>query len=213
MTPTVASAVWMLLALFSVFTVTIYFSLRARKAAFASNLNLRAQDLLTSLGASEADFANLIYGVWRDKSATHLELLVRDSRDQELASIVFHTLSRTPAFTIELAGQAYEADALAMLRQTIILHLAAGSSQTLCTFRELLGGIFQFEASGVGTIESKPPRVHRLAPVYEFKVDGRTIGRSQHIGGWRNRGIYLILPAAIPMLVRLFILAVQRQRA
>ena len=104
MTPTVATAVWMLLALVGAFAVVIYFSLRARKASFANNLHLRAQDLFPSLGTSDADFANLVYGVWRDKSSTHLELLVRDSRDQELASIVFHTLSREPAFTIELGG-------------------------------------------------------------------------------------------------------------
>jgi hypothetical protein len=51
-----------------------------------------------------------------------------------------------------------------MLRQTIVLHPAADSSQTLCTFRELFGGIFQFGASTVGTIDNKPPSVHRLAP-------------------------------------------------
>ena len=204
---------WILLGIVVLFAFVIYFGLRLRNASFAKNRDIRAQDIWPSLQGTNWDFANLLYGVWQDFSATEFGLIVKNSRDEEAGVIVFHTGVRQRWLTFEAGGSAFEADVLATFRQSVALHSAGDSSQVLCVFNNARSGIFRFDAKGVGVLESKVPRGLRMAPLYEYTLDGQPVGICQHIGRWMDRGSYQILPANIPLAIRMFILAIQKQRS
>lgn len=204
---------WILVGVILLFVAVILTGLRFRKRSFQDALQIRAQDIWASVRDERWNFADLLYGIVQDFSATELGLIVRNSSDQEVGRISFHTGSRKGWITIQAAGQIFEADSLNTLRQTVALHPAGDPSQTICTFRRVRRGLFQVEVNGIGIIESKSPPGLRLAPTYEFRLDARPIGASQHIGGWQDRGTWLVLPASIPLPARMFIVAMERLRA
>ncbi|MGH9709835.1 MAG: hypothetical protein ACRD37_04750, partial [Candidatus Acidiferrales bacterium] len=193
---------WIFIGLVVLFAFVIYFGLKLRKASFAKNLDIRAQDIWPSLQGTGWNFSDLLYGVWQDFSATELGLIAKNSRDEEVGKITFHTGSRQRWITFECGGSAFEADVLATFRQSAALHAAGDNSQTLCVFSRLRGGVFHFDARSIGVLESKPPRGLRKAPLYEYTLNGQPVGICQHIGGWTDRGSYLVLPANIPLAIR-----------
>ena len=204
--------VWLAVTLVALFALVISAGLRFRRRSFQSALQLRAQDIWMSVQDSRWNFNDLLYGILQDFSSTQLGVIVRDCRDQEVGRISFHAGIRQAWVTFETGGETFQADSLPTLRQATVLHRSGEASPALCTFRRLAMGTFQVEVEGFGTIASQPPLGPRLAPRYEFVVDGRTVGASQHIGGWHNRGIWLVLPSSIPLPVRIFMLAIQRLR-
>lgn len=202
----------LLVSLIALFVLVISLGLRFRKKSFQSALQLRAQDVWISVQDGRWDFDNLLYGILQDFSSTQLGLIVRDCRDEKVARISLHAGIRQAWITFEAGGESFQADSLPTLWNAVALRRSGEASPALCTFRRLAMGTFQVEVDGFGTIESKPPSGLRLAPRYEFVIDGKPIGISQHIGGWHNRGIWLVLPSSIPLPVRIFILAIQRLR-
>ncbi len=213
MTANELSLIKLLFVICLFFAIVIYFGLRVRKRSMAEALQLKAQDIWAPLQTSEWNMANLLYGVLQDFSATEIGLIVRDFRDQQVGKITFHMGVRQGWITLETDSGGFEVDVSPTLRQSMVLHPAGDNSQTICLFKKLPRGAFSFEAKGFGLLESKAPHRLRIAPWFEYRLNGRPVGGSQHIGGWTDRGSLLVLPGDIPLPIRLFILALQRQRA
>jgi hypothetical protein len=158
------------------------------------------------------DFAGLLYGVWQDFSATRLGMIVKDSRDHQVAKISYRTVTG-PWIFIETPDGKFEADALPALRQSLSLRAARDGSHSLCDFRRLPGGTYRFEGTSLGILESRPPRALHLAPISEYTLNGAPAGASRHIGGWLDQGRMLVLPQQLPLEIRLFVLALQGHRS
>ena len=202
----------LLLSLIALFVLVISFGLRFRKKSFQSALELRAEDIWMSVQDGRWNFSDLLYGILQDFSPTELGLIVRDCRDQEVGRISFHAGARQAWITFTTVGESFQGDSLPTWRQTVALRRSGDAGPVLCTFRRPAKGIFQIEVDGFGTIESKAPRGLQLAPRYEFAIDGKPIGISQHIGRSQNRGTWVVLPSSVPLPVRIFMLAIQRLR-
>jgi hypothetical protein len=189
-----------LVAFVALFACAIYFGLRARKENFAKNLELHAVDIWPQIQNEGFDFSGLLYGVWRDFSATETGMIVRDCHDQQVGKIVYRMAVRQGWISIETPESNFQADVLPALRQSVALRAASDGSRSLCDFTRQAGGTYYFDAKSLGTLESKPPRGLRIAPVFKYTLNGSPAGASRRIGGWTDRGRML------------FVLAMQRQR-
>lgn len=200
------------LAITALFAVTIFLGLRFRERTRAQSLELSATDIAMPLAAQGWETRSLLYGILQDFSATETGLIVRDRSDHTLGTILFHPVSRKPWITLKVGDASWEADVLAALSQTVALHSANDSSQTLCTFTRHTGGTYDFAVNGVGVLESKPAHQFEVAPRYEYLLNGKAVGTGHHIGGAVNRGQVLVLGEDFLLAVRLFVLAIQTQR-
>lgn len=178
----------------------------------AAESDLRANDLWTSVQVPGLRFDGLIYGLRHDFSLTETGLLVRDCHDRQIATIVYRMARRDGWIAIQAGGETFEADVQPEARQRVVLHPAADPASVLCTFSRLPRGVYRFESPSNPPIESAPPPGFHLAPRFEYRIADCPAGVAQHIGGIRNRGVMLVLPDTVPLAVRLFILAIQRQR-
>lgn len=204
---------WLVLGAAGLFGVVIFFGLKFRAASMEAGLETRAADLWVPFEGTGFEFGSLVYGVNQDFSALETGMLVRDSRDEQIGRIAFHTGRRTGWVTIQAGDRSFEADVLPTFSvQTVRLHPAGNASEVTCTFSSSFWGTFRFDVPGVGALASKPVRRWQRTPTFAYSLDGRTIGVSRHIGGVVNRGRLLILQGDIFMPVRLFILAMQAQR-
>ena len=213
MTPAEINLLWFLLGTCLAFAILIYSLLRLRKRGMERNLLLQAQEIWSPLRDSRWNFANLLFGVLQDFSATEIGLIVRDSRDQDVGKISFRTGARKGWITIQTNTETFEADVLPTLSQSIVLHAAGNASDIICTFRRLRGAILSFDVKGIGVLESKITNRFQMTPWFEYRLNGQPIGGSQRIGRWIDRGCLVVFPSEIPLLIRLFILAVQKQRS
>jgi len=211
--PTPSETLAAIAALIVLFALAIYFGLRVRKKNFAENLDLHAADIWPQLQDSASNFSDLLYGVWQDFSSTEVGMIVRDCRDQKVGKIVYRMIARQGCVAIETPNGIFETDSLPTLRESLSLRPANDGSQSLCDFTRLAGGTYRFDAKSFGILESKPPRGLRIAPVFSYTLNGNPVGASRHIGGWSDRGRMLVLPQQLPLPIRIFVLAVQRQRA
>ncbi len=212
MTPSEITLLWFLLGTCLTFAIIVYLGLRLRKRSMMENLQFKAQDIWVPLQTSGWNIANLLYGVLQDFSATEAGLIVRDSRDEEVGKITFHTGARKGWITIQTGAELLEADVLPTLLQSITLH-SANTAQIICTFTRLRGGIYRFDAKGIGALESKPSNRFQLTPWFEYRLNDQPIGGGQRVGRWIDRGSLVVLPHDIPLSIRMFVLALQRQRA
>lgn len=205
----VLTVIWIAAGVAALFGIVIVLGLRVRAKQMSRNLQLRADDVWTGVPANKWDRDLLLYGVYQDRSATSVEMIVRDSHDREIGRIVFRMAARPGAFVITTEAGSFEADVLPTMSQRIVLHPAASDTEVLCTFSRRWWGSHSYEIRSIGTFESKPRQRLRLAPISDISSDGKPVGVSRHIGGAVNRGVLLILPVSIPLHIRLFILALQ----
>lgn len=213
MNPTPSEALAAVAALIALFALAIYFGLRIRKKNFAENLDLHAADIWPQIQGSVSNFSDLLYGVWQDYSATEVGMIVKDCRDQQVGKIIYRMIVRPGYISIETADGHFKVDALPTLRESLSLRSANNGSESLCDFTRLARGTYRFDAKSFGVLESNPPLGLRIAPVFEYTLNGSPAGASRHIGGWSDRGRMLALPQQLPLPVRLFVLAMERQRA
>jgi hypothetical protein len=205
-------AVTILLALAGGFGLAIVFSLLLRRKNLLENL--KAVDIWPQIRDAGFDFSGLLYGIWKDYSATQRGMIVKDCRDQHVGRIGYWTGRRRGWISIETPdGMKFEADVLPAVRQSLFLHRAEDDSQSLCNFTRLAGGVYRFEAKSIGLLESVPPRGPHVAPVFPYTMNGTPAGVSCHLGGMLDRGRILVLPEPLPLAVRLFVLAIQGQRS
>ena len=211
MTPSKITLFWLFFGTCLTFAITLYVGLRLRKRSMMENLQLKARDIWAPLQTPGWNMENLLYGVLQDFSATEAGLIVRDFRDEEVGRITFHTGARKGWITIQAGAELLEADVLPTLLQSITLH-SANTTQNICTFTRMRGGIYHFDAKGVGVLESKPSNRVQMTPWFEYRRNDQPVGGGQRVGRWVDRGRLLVLPHDIPLPIRMFVLALQRQR-
>lgn len=176
--------------------------------------NLKAADVWLEIRDAGFDFSGLLYGIWKDYSATQRGMIVKDCRDQQVGKIGYRVGRRESWILIETPdGMKFEADVLPTARQSLSLHVAGDASQSLCDFTRLAGGVYHFESKSVGILESIPPGGVQVTPVFPFTMNGSPAGVSCHLGGMLDRGRIVVLSEQIPLAVRLFVLAMQGQRS
>lgn len=202
-----------LASLVILFAGTIYFSLRFRKKNFAKGLEVKAADIWPQFQNDGFELSGLLYGVWQDFSPAELGLIVKDCGDEQVGKIIYHTGRRLGWITIETSAGNFVADVLPTLRQSVALRSENNGSQSLCDFSRLARGTYRFDAKSFGILESKTSGESRLAPLFRYMLNGVPAGASCHIGGWRNRGRMVVLSEDLPLSIRLFVLAMQGQRA
>lgn len=204
---------WFLIVVCALFAALIVWGVRMRNRQLARNLTIRAGDITAPLVAAGWDPAEMLYGVWQDFSATNAGMVVRDAQDREVARITYLPLTRQGWIVIETGAGRFEADVLRTLRQTAILREAGQPEVVLCRFARLhWWGTFRIDVNaagaGAGPIVGRTPWQFRITTRTMYSRGGTPIGVGYHIGGTRDRGRLLVLPADIPLVVRLFILAV-----
>ncbi len=201
--------VWIALGITALFGAVILFGLHTREARMARNLQLRAQDLWAPFAQSGLERDSLLYGVFQDRSTTQIEMLVRNAKDEQVGRVVFHAISRTGAITISTDTATFAVDVLPTWSQCMVLRSERGSPDALCTSKRLWWGARRFDAREVGILVSRLRHRLRLAPISSISLDGAQVGVSQHVGGAFDRGVLLLLPASIPLPIRMFVLALQ----
>lgn len=192
--------------------LAIPFSLFGRRKILIANL--KAVDVWPEIRDAGFDFSSLLYGIWKDDSATQRGMIVKGCHDQQVGRISYRVGRRQNWISIETAdGMKFEADVLPTPRQSLSLHVAGDPSQSLCDFTRLAGGVYHFESKSVGVLESIPPGGVRVTPVFPYTMNGSPVGVSCHLGGMLDRGRIVVLSEQIPLAVRLFVLAMQGQRS
>ncbi|MGH7670757.1 MAG: hypothetical protein ACRENQ_14830 [Gemmatimonadaceae bacterium] len=125
----------------------------------------------------------MLYGAWQDFSAPRIGMIVRDARDEQVATICYSMAERKGWITIETAAGSFEADVLPALKQRVVVHPSGNERDVRCTFTRFRWGAFRFELPQLGALESRPPRALRLAPMYRYSLSGSPVGVTTHIGG------------------------------
>ena len=205
-------AVVVLLAIAGCFGLAILFSLLCRRRITIANL--KAVDVWPQIRDAGFDFCGLLYGIWKDYSATQRGMIVKDCRDQIVGRIGYRVGSREGRISIETSdGMKLEADVLPTVRESLRLHSTEDTSRSLCDFTRLAGGVYRFEDKSFGFLESIPPRGPHVVPVFLYTMNGKPAGVSCHLGEMLDRGRIVVLPEQLPLAVRLFVLAMQGQRS
>jgi hypothetical protein len=200
---------WLVLAISALFALVIAAGLRWSRRAQAQSL--RETDATVAwmeLGGRPAGKAGLLYGVWQ--VAMHeVVLLVRDEHDVAIARI-----TRAAAETVIEVGTArflILATSGWFERAELVASTDRTSAAPWCRFEVRGWGgnrIASYVAPGTGrfTLSGQwiwSPR-RGAVPILQ---DGREIGHLGRLGGPAlNRGSALVLPASIPLPVRLFVL-------
>jgi len=202
-----------LLALGTLFAVVIFFSFLSRQKNIAKNLALKAEDVWPQIRDAGFDFSDLLYGIWEDFSATERGMVVRDSYDRKVATIIYHTAVLQGSIMIETADGTFEADLAPDWRERFSLRTTRDRSQSLCEFTRLVGGEYLFTANSLGALNSKPPGGLSVSPLFEYTLKGKPVGASRRIGRAFDKGHMLVLPQHLPLPIRLFVLAMQGRRS
>ena len=200
---------WGALGIIALFAVVIWLGLRVRKTQMARSLRLSAQDVWAPFARSQFERDALLYGIRQDLSMVETELLVRDSKGEQVGQIVWHGGTRTNYLSLSTDEGSYSADTLPTFSWRTVLHPADDASKILCMAERSWTGVRRFHVTGEGVFTSRRRTIMSLAPICDITRDGVLVGASQHIGGAVDRGVMLILPPSIPLHVRMFILALQ----
>lgn len=204
-------AVVILVAIAGCFGLAILFNLLRRRRNLIANL--KAVDVWPQIRDAGFDFSCLLYGIWKDYSATQRGMIVKDCRDQMVGRIGYRVCGRRSWISIETPdGMKFVADVLPTARHSLRLHNGEDSSQSLCDFTRLAGGVYHFESKSFGVLESIPPGGVQVTPVFPYTMNGTPVGVSCHLGGILDRGRIVVLPEQLSLTVRLFVLAMQGQR-
>ena len=194
------------LVLFAVATVA---GLQLSRRAEKRNLReINAAAVWAQLGGHSAAGMELLYGVWQ--TAMHeVVLVVRDEQDLTLGTIT----QRASGTTIELGTGRFVVVVTSGMLESAELLGADGdpAAGPMCRFEARGWGgnrvtSYATPASGTFTIRARWTwaRQRGALPVLH---DGRAIGSLLTLGGPAfNRGRALLLPADIPLALRLFIL-------
>jgi hypothetical protein len=198
-----------LLGTLPLFGAVIWWGLRARRALQKECLAMRAADLRPALCGPGADPASFLYALEQDFSNTISGYIVRDSNDAEIARISFPALRRKACILIRTTqGESFAADVLPTWRRRLRLRPDGDESEasTLCGYENFYSRS-RYEAAGAGDFDIKRSLAAFLDGARPIERDGKAVGKRGPISRRIRKGVFLDLPASVPLPVRLFILA------
>lgn len=175
-----------LIVILLIFTLLIYFLLKARRHLQIQDLQLDPETVWKSVSKTAADLnlskANMIFGVFHDVSSTEISLAVKDMTNQVVSEVVSQPPSRKRTF--DIGNQKFLIEFPLTWNRTAILR-SLNDSKILARYEK---GIFDVSDYG--------------------QVDLKTSGIKRNILSLRNKGKLVILPADLPLHAKIFILAV-----
>lgn len=191
------------------FAVLIYFLLKKRDSLLREYLEFNADQAWDSVKKNLVPInlskSHLLFGVWQDASATALNLIVKDSKNQIVGEIFKPMGSREQKITIN--GQIFLIEFPLTWNRTAILY-APNGSKVLARYRKTSWlNRHEFEVSNFGVLKSQWPG-HNFKAHYNYKLNDKLVGTCQNISATRQMGRLLVFPSDLPLEVRLFILAV-----
>jgi len=207
-----------LLGLLAVFAIAIFVGLRMRRQRTSELLqNVNADTVWNEFsrfsqppdGSWERN--DLLYGIWQDFSATSLGMIIRNGQDSAVARVSYGVTG----VDISLGENRYKVRLGNNLQGTAVLSQDSGNGEEtagLCTFSRK--GWFQnraveYSSSDIGVLRISLPWG---SPFKSFLAtitkDGEPVGKMGTIGRpYFNNGRVLILPAALPEPIRVFVMA------
>lgn len=190
------------------FAVLIYFLLRHRKNFLSENLQISPDKIwemisqrATQNRLSKEDF---IYGVYQDKTASILQILVKDSKGVVIASIENPMGQRR--LDISVGNEKFEVEYPLTWRKSAILKSNQG--MLLSKFEKLPFSYrkHQFIIPNLGSLISQNSKLSTHFP-FDYYLNGKAIGITQGISR-RAVGSIAAFPSHVPLSIKVFILAI-----
>ncbi len=201
-------AIGIFLGVVALFAVIMFFASKVRTNIQKESAAVKASDLLPGL-FDLSDPADFLYAVWHDLSNTVIGLIVKDAEDREIAKISFQNIK---GVTIEMPEEAYSIDYFPLTKAHELVLRRSKDSKSLCSCRETFFRKRYFCSTEIGTFEMSRLRSFSKGGVIPIRKNGNIIGNIRPLNAVcnRGRGKVLILSHAIPLPIRLFILALGR---
>ena len=200
---------FLFIAVLVFFAGFIYWLLKYRKDFLEKNLLLTADQVweVVSDRAAKLNFlkSDLLFGVRQDKSASTSILLVKNHKDEIVGRVEY--LLATRKIKIFAGEKAFEVDFPLTWNRSANLR-AFNEPSVLASYLKLtMFGKHQFGIPQFGKLVSERPG---LSPqiIFNYRSEQKLIGTAQEISSRKTVGRLVILPASIPLPVRIFILAV-----
>jgi hypothetical protein len=200
---------YLLLAIIIAFSFLICFLLKYRKKNLAENLLITSEKIweIVAQKAAQNGFvkSDLIYGIWQDKTASIIELVVKDSNSDLLTHLEYPMGVRKHKFII--GNEIYLIEFPLTWKRTAFLKKQDGT--VLATFTKGAFSIFkhQFVVNSVGVLISKRSKID-LKSSFDYYLQEKLVGSTLSISSKRGIGHIALLPGEFPMPVRLFILSI-----
>jgi hypothetical protein len=206
----------LLVGLVGLFAIVILLSLRMRRRRIADELqNIHADAVwneFTRLSQAEDgswDRRDLLYGIWEDFSPTSVGMIVRDDRDSPVARVAY-TIAGAD---ISVGENRYRVSVGNTRGSTQLVEDGGNGSEAaaICSF--VRKGWFrdraaEYSSPDIGVLRiSLPWGSPFKAFTSTITKDEEPIGKMGAIGRpYFNNGRMLILPARLPLPIRLFVL-------
>ena len=200
---------YFLLAVLAGFAVLIYRLLIYRKSFLKETLRITADQIWETISerAEKTDFkkSEMLFGVPQDATATMGCLVVKDSNNQVVGQVSSPLAARQ---RIIMAGnETFIIDLPLTWNRTAILRRSDGGGIIASYTQKSWLGRHEFEVTGYGKLKSERPRLDaRIA--FNYRIGEKLIGTAQQISSTREKGKLVVLPSALPLEVRIFVLAV-----
>jgi hypothetical protein len=185
----------------------LFVGLRNRNRLLTMNLEMKARDLWPDISvrlqgplSQEED---LLFGVNQDLSSTQAYLLVKNSLNEEVGRIYYKIKKRI----IRIGQQEFLIDFPLTWQRTAHLYSSDGN-KIIASYKQYALARHEYEIPGFGTIKSEKI-IKGFKNIYNYKQDEIIIGTREEITtAFLSRGKLVILPAELPLEIRLFILSV-----
>jgi hypothetical protein len=157
------------------------------------------------------DRSDLLYGIWEDFSAGSVGMIVRNDLDAPLARVAYHMAGADIAAGDEKfrvrAGTSIQRSA-----QLVRVGQDGEGETPVCSFVGkgwLQNRVVEYSAPDIGVLRISLPVVSTFKAVTStITRDGRNVGKLGTIGRpYFNKGRMLVLPAGLPLSIRLFVVA------
>ncbi len=199
--------IWLLVILFG-YAILIYFGLRYRKTFLAENLQLSPDQVYMPISQQAAQLgfskADLLYGIYQDKTASVMQTVVKDSTGGVIGSIEQHLGVR--GTDIFLGNEKYEIEYPLTWRTSA--HLKNANGEILARVERLPFSIREHKIiiPNIGVFISQS-HLFKFRYHFEYRLNGAVVGMTRRISNQEVGGIALV-PSHYPLILRVFILAI-----
>ena len=200
---------YFLLAVLAGFAVLICRLLIYRKSFLKETLRITADQIWETISerAEKTDFkkSEMLFGVSQDATATMRCLVVKDSNNQVVGQVSSPLAARQRI--IKAGNETFIIDLPLTWNRTAILRRSDGGGIIASYTKKSWLGRHEFEVTGYGKLKSERPRLDARV-VFNYRIGEKLIGTAQQISSTREKGKLVVLPSALPLEVRIFVLAV-----
>jgi hypothetical protein len=188
------------------FTVFIFLLLRLRKRIMENSLQITSDQLWSSISDRVEKFflqkSDMLFGINQDWSNTVAYLLIKNAQDEIVGRVYFKVRKRI----INISEKEFLVHFPLTWHRSANLYSSEG--KVIATYRQYAFGRHEYDVPGFGLIQSIRIR-QGIKNLYFYKIDSKVIGvREEITSNLLSRGRLVILPAELPLEVRLFILSV-----